>query len=31
VYAVQPFRTAAFAVGQLTQLGRMVQLPMKIF
>ncbi len=29
--AVQPFRTAAFAVGQLTQLGIIVQLLMKIF
>jgi uncharacterized MAPEG superfamily protein len=31
MYAVQPFRTAAFAVGQLTQLGIMVQLLMRIF
>jgi uncharacterized MAPEG superfamily protein len=31
LYAVQPFRTAAFAVGQLIQLGIMVQLLMKIF
>ncbi len=28
--AVQPWRTAAFAVGQLTQLGMMVQLLMRV-
>ncbi len=29
--AVQPWRTAAFAIGQLTQLGIMVQLLMRVF
>ncbi len=29
--AVQPWRTAAFGVGQLTQLGMMVQLLMQVF
>lgn len=29
--AVQPWRTAAFVVGQLTQLGIMVQLLVKVF
>ena len=28
--AVQPWRTAAFAIGQLTQLGMMVQLLMRV-
>jgi uncharacterized MAPEG superfamily protein len=29
--AMQPWRTAAFAVGQLTQLGMMVQLLLRVF
>jgi len=29
--AVQPWRTVAFAVGQLTQLGMMVQLLLRVF
>jgi hypothetical protein len=28
---VQPWRTVAFAVGQLTQLGMMVQLLLRVF
>lgn len=29
--AIQPWRTAAFAIGQLTQLGMMVQLLLRVF